>query len=87
MSYANLHTHMKMWPFGHSLGLRFPSTITGGRFGVTRLKKKRDQAEHLKISVCEMQAIDAEPPAEIPRSCSWLLKLKVTNPHRLETKA
>lgn len=40
MSYANLHTHMKMWPFGHSLGLRFPSTITGGRFGVTRLKKK-----------------------------------------------
>lgn len=73
-----------------SLGLRFPNATTGGSFGVTRLKmklKKRGWAEHLKISGCEVQAKDAEPPAEIPRSCSWLLKLKVTNPHQLETKA
>lgn len=83
---------MKTWPVGDSLGLWFPKAITGGQIRGYQIINfffflKRDWAEHLKISGCEMQAKDSEPPAEIPRSCSWLLKLKVTNPHRLETKA
>lgn len=45
-----------------------------------QIKKAEEQDEHLKTSSGEMQANGPEPPAEISRSCSWLLQVKGYKP-------